>query len=553
MPTGFKDNRSKFLKQITEEEAKNLSCTVRIEGENGVLIEKPSMIDKYMKMDRNINPMLNKLTYLQFCKRYSASTIKPKSGELLSAPEPKDQSLKTYTSVNFIVTHDYDILDEVYLLPKVIQLSETIPGEPKFMRLKKTKVARFHKFSPLKNPHEFYFAELQLYIPFQSENELEPDSFEKCKLKYDETSDHNSSRKVSNVKKIIMEHLEDVTAGTEKAKEFASSEIGDIMDVENTQENIDCELAGIEENPVFEAINPDNLNLQNDTIHDSSFKRIELIDNSRLIELTRQLDSDQRIVLDKAVAYAIDIIKPNIGEKTSLKPPLLIVQGGAGTGKSRLIEVLSHHLERILRKSGDNPGHPYILKLAYTGTAAANIGGQILHSAFALNFGRSYMSLNDKVRDEKITTLQNLLFIIIDEYSFIDADMLYKLDLRLKEVKRCVDLNFGGVAVLFFGDILQLKPVRARYICEEPMNESFLLCHILSPLWEKFDVIMLNQNHRQGEDRLFAELLNRAREGMLTEDDEKLLETRVCPKNHPDIPKNALAVTCINKKVNQIN
>lgn len=111
MPTGFKDNRSKFLKQITEEEAKNLSCTVRIEGENGLLIEKPSMIDKYMKMDRNINPMLNKLTYLQFCKRYSASTIKPKSGELLSAPEPKDQSLKTYTSVNFIVTHDYDILD----------------------------------------------------------------------------------------------------------------------------------------------------------------------------------------------------------------------------------------------------------------------------------------------------------------------------------------------------------------------------------------------------------------------------------------------------------
>ena len=57
---------------------------------------------------------------------------------------------------------------------------------------------------------------------------------------------------------------------------------------------------------------------------------------------------------------------------------------------------------------------------------------------------------------------QNLLFVIIDEYSFIDADTLYKLDLRLKEVKQRPDLEFGGVAVFFFGDILQLKPVRVR-------------------------------------------------------------------------------------------
>ena len=89
VPTGFKDNRSKFLKSISEEEAKNLSSIVKIEGKNGVLIETPSMIDKYMKMDRQINPMLNKLTYLQFCKNYSAARTQPKPNELFSSLKPK--------------------------------------------------------------------------------------------------------------------------------------------------------------------------------------------------------------------------------------------------------------------------------------------------------------------------------------------------------------------------------------------------------------------------------------------------------------------------------
>ena len=132
------------------------------------------------------------------------------------------------------------------------------------------------------------------------------------------------------------------------------------------------------------------------------------------------------------MAYAKDMTKPNNNFTMNLKPPLMIVQGGAGTGKTRLIDVLTQQVERIMRKPGDNPSHPYILKLAYTGTAAANIKGQTLHSAFSFNFGNTYLSLNDKARDEKRTILQNLIYLVIDEYSFIDADMLHKLDLRMQ-------------------------------------------------------------------------------------------------------------------------
>ena len=106
------------------------------------------------------------------------------------------------------------------------------------------------------------------------------------------------------------------------------------------------------------------------------------------------------------------------------------------------------------------------------------------------------------------------------------------------------------MAVLFFGDILQLRPVKARYICEEPISDTYSISHELDPLWKKFDVVFLNKNHRQGEDRAYANILNRIREGHVTDADVHVLESRVRPINHPDIPKKALIVSCTNKEVN---
>ena len=52
--------------------------------------------------------------------------------------------------------------------------------------------------------------------------------------------------------------------------------------------------------------------------------------------------------------------------------------------------------------------------------------------------------------------LENLQVVIIDEFSFIKADMLYLLDLRLREIKQVNDVPFGGVSIFYFGDISQL-------------------------------------------------------------------------------------------------
>jgi len=131
--------------------------------------------------------------------------------------------------------------------------------------------------------------------------------------------------------------------------------------------------------------------------------------------------------------------------------------------------------------------------------------------------------------------------------------MLYQLDLRLKEIKQRHNEPFGGVAIFFFSDVLQLRPVQARYIFDEPICESYALSHLADPLWKRFNVIMLINNHRQGEDKEYADILNRIRVGEVTDKDIERLNERVRHTNDPDIPKHALIVTCKNEDVNHIN
>ena len=127
--------------------------------------------------------------------------------------------------------------------------------------------------------------------------------------------------------------------------------------------------------------------------------------------------------------------------------PLVIVHGGAGTGKSTVIDVLSQMLEKIFRQAGDDPNHPYIIRAAFTGNAALIIRGQTLHSAFNFPYGNEVLSLSDKIRDQRRKLLQNLRAVIIDEISLVKSDLLYQLHFRLSKDIFQNDLPFGGVAV----------------------------------------------------------------------------------------------------------
>ena len=207
--------------------------------------------------------------------------------------------------------------------------------------------------------------------------------------------------------------------------------------------------------------------------------------------------------------------------------------GGARSGKSTVINAFAKWVHFILQKPGDDPDCPYIVISAFTGSAACNVNGQTLHSICSFNFGNEFLTLSEK-RDEKRKLFQYLEVFIIDEISLVDADMLYKIDLRLKEVKQNEN-PYGGVAIFCFGDLLQIKPVKGRYIFQEPKCPDFKLAHAVKSHWDQFQIVNLEENHRKGNDKTYADILNRIRIGEQTEEDIETLDKRVRTKNNPEL------------------
>ena len=176
--------------------------------------------------------------------------------------------------------------------------------------------------------------------------------------------------------------------------------------------------------------------------------------------------------------------------------------------------------------------------------AASNVDGLTLHSAFNFPFGNKYIDLNAKKRDSMREMMSDLTILIIDEISMVKAELLYHLHIRLfKEIKQTKE-SFGGVAVLLFGDIMQLEPVRATWIFKEPSCKTEP-----SALWRKFKFIELKTNHRQEDDKTYADMLNRIRFGHQTDDDIEVLNSRV----FDTYPEDAIHIFGKNAPCNEFN
>ena len=125
--------------------------------------------------------------------------------------------------------------------------------------------------------------------------------------------------------------------------------------------------------------------------------------------------------------------------------PVTLVSGAGGTGKSTLIKYLEKNLNRK------------IVKLAPTGVAAINIGGQTLNSFF--QFPPQILT-NDHVKNMYSKKLfQQIGLLVIDEVSMIRPDMLDAVDYFLRINGPDGSKPFGGVQLLLIGDHFQLPPV----------------------------------------------------------------------------------------------
>ncbi|MDP3791761.1 MAG: AAA family ATPase [Candidatus Omnitrophota bacterium] len=251
--------------------------------------------------------------------------------------------------------------------------------------------------------------------------------------------------------------------------------------------------------------------------------------------------TDQMITIDHLPA-GLDINDEfksafNLMENTK---ECLFITGKAGTGKSTLLKYFKA-----------NTGKKIIV-LAPTGVAAINVGGQTIHSFFRLPPKIIQKDTIKRLRDRSL--VENLDMVIIDEVSMVRSDLMDGIDYALRLNRGRMKTPFGGVQMVFFGDLFQLSPVvenEARQLLEERYaSPYFFSAKVFNDC--NLREIELSTIYRQ-KDSSFMELLNRVRNKEHTEDDLDILNKRV--KTDAAILKKdpTVILTTTNNLANAIN
>lgn len=232
----------------------------------------------------------------------------------------------------------------------------------------------------------------------------------------------------------------------------------------------------------------------------------------------------------------------------------IFLTGKAGSGKTTFLKYIQTQTKK---RSAI---------VAPTGIAAINAGGETIHSFLQLpfspfvpgnagGFGTGVAGVEDKhsllarlkLRDTKLQLLRKLQLLIIDEISMVRADLLDAMDLVLRHVRRRWDKPFGGLQVVFIGDMFQLPPVATQ--------EDWEILRRFYPGTYFFDSQVIRQNpplyieltkiYRQ-KDKSFVDILNRIRTGNVTYDDIDVLNAR---QQQPGVDYTGYIVLCTHNNI----
>ncbi|XP_062607978.1 uncharacterized protein LOC134269784, partial [Saccostrea cucullata] len=367
---------------------------------------------------------------------------------------------------------------------------------------KKRAIIRYPRFSKQKHPEKFFHSVLMLYVPWRNEEDdlLKP---------YRSYEDHFTQKQDEIIRNIELFEKEsgllDSALQILRCEDLRPSE-WDKLASTTEQEQSDCKEEGTE-------------------FDDLAFNALNL----RKSPKTREIP----------------------------KPFHLFVTGGAGTGKSHLINAIVNMAKRELQTlCDDNPEGTTVLLMAPTGCAAKNIKGNTIHSALSIPVSNRKNSVLLPLSANKLATmrffLQHLKIIIIDEISMVGYSLLNDIHLRLQDIMGTDSTTyFGGVSVLAVGDFYQLQPVGCKHIFASPSNAfSKLSLHLWKDLF-KFGEI--TEIMRQKSDISFANILNRIRLGNIKDDDLNELQKHVLSPDVDYYPRDALHVFPLNRQVDEHN
>jgi hypothetical protein len=235
---------------------------------------------------------------------------------------------------------------------------------------------------------------------------------------------------------------------------------------------------------------------------------------------------------------------------------LIFLTGKAGTGKTTLLKYIKKNTFKQMSI------------VAPTGVAAINAGGSTIHSFFQFPFTPFLPNIKEngeidatksnlpalKYNSQRLAIFRNLELLVIDEISMVRADLLDQIDITLRQTRRKWNAPFGGVQVMFIGDMYQLPPVvqneEWKFLGEIYQNPYFFESLVIRkhpPVY-----IELEKIYRQKEDT-FINLLNKVRNNNLDNKSLQLLNSHYKQSISDVDYQNNITLTTHNRKADEIN
>jgi ATP-dependent DNA helicase PIF1 len=223
------------------------------------------------------------------------------------------------------------------------------------------------------------------------------------------------------------------------------------------------------------------------------------------------------------------------------KDPYIFISGRAGTGKTTLVNYLRNHLQE------------QVAVVAPTGVAALQVRGMTIHSFF--RFPPRLIFPEDDIKKLKDRRLYNKLgILIIDEISMVRADMVDAIDMFLRVNGPREGRPFGGVQIIFVGDLFQLPPVvrqeEMQVLLERGYDAAFFFnAQVLHRT--EMTCIELRKIFRQ-KDKAFTDLLNQIRMNQGADAAIRIInETCYRPREGGDF--QAITLTTTNQRADSMN
>ena len=416
-------------------------------------------------------------------------------------------------------------------------------------RRKRKRIIRYIRYNKNTNPEDHYREKLLLFLPWRKEKEL--------LSTFQTYQDHYSLKRTMIDTKCSQyeHHAQELDQAMQRANEDLAEMFEEVAPQTEQLEAEDNE-SNIVDSDMFVFFKPQNAeHMQYDIGADIGVPQttvsIEMVRNllpsEEYLSLLRKLNIKQREFFNHVVHWI----------KTKGEPLYAFLTGGAGVGKSVVIQALEQALRRYLStQEGTDPDLCRVLLLAPTGKAAHHINGTTIHAAFKIlpNRGFNAYTVDSSTLNNLRVQYRDLQMVIIDEVSMVGNRMLSIINECLQKIKGNPHAFFGGVSIILIGDLFQLKPVMDGWIFHDLIDG---MSSLATNIWRQlFPIFELVEIMRQKEDKDFAELLNRLRSlesGNLSDSDLTSLQTRLIKQDDINYPMYAPHLFTTNQKVDNFN